>query len=83
MAGLIGEKVKFAVVGGNVADTLIVLEEVDVALVSLVTLSVTVNVPDRGYWCVTVTPAPVCPSPKSQTNVPLLTVDEEPLKETS
>jgi hypothetical protein len=49
MAGLIGEKVKFAVVGGNVADTLIVLEEVDVALVSLVTLSVTVNVPARGY----------------------------------
>ena len=30
--GVVGEKVKFAVVGGSVVDTLIVREEVDVAL---------------------------------------------------
>src|SRR5215510_11658646 len=45
--GVVGEKVKFAVVGGSVIDTLIVREEVDVALESLVTESVTVNVPPR------------------------------------
>ena len=83
IAGLVGENVKFALVGGRLAEAVIVLEEVDVAPVSLLTLKVTVNVPARGYWCVRETPVPVCPSPKSQPNVPLLTVDEEPLKETS
>src|SRR5215510_14302327 len=83
MEGVVGEKVKFAVVGGSVVETLIVREDVDVARASLVTESVTVNVPPRIYRCVVVTPVPVCPSPKSQLNVPLLTVDEEPLNETS
>jgi hypothetical protein len=83
IAGLVGENVKFAVVAGNVADAVIVLDDVDVALVSLVTLRVMVNVPGREYRCVTVPPMSVCPSPKSQANVPLLTVEEEPLKETS
>src|SRR5882672_12322608 len=81
--GLVGEKVKFAVVGGSVADTLIVRDDVEVARVSLVTLIVIVNVPARTYRCVVVTPVPVCPSPKSHAYVPLVTVDEEPLKETS
>jgi hypothetical protein len=45
--GVVGEKLKFAVVGGSVVDTLIVREDVEVALESLVTASVTVNVPPR------------------------------------
>jgi hypothetical protein len=56
--GVVGEKVKFAVVGGSVVETLIVREDVDVARASLVTESVTVKVPPRAYRCVVITPVP-------------------------
>jgi len=47
IAGFVGEKLKFAVFAGSVVDTVIVLDEVDVALLSLVTVIVMVNVPPR------------------------------------
>jgi hypothetical protein len=83
MAGVVGENVKIATCGGRVADTLTVLEAVDVCPRSLVTVSTTVNIAARGYWCVIVTPEPDWPSPKSHAKVPLLTLDDEALKMTS
>src|SRR5262245_29794272 len=80
MAGVVGENVKFADCGGRAADTCTVLDDVDEWPRSLVTVSTTVNIAARVYWCVAVTPVPVCPSPKSHANVPLLTLDDEALK---
>jgi len=83
IAGVAGENVKFAAAGGSVVETLIVLDEVDDCLLSLVTVSVTVNVPPRVYRWIVVTPDPVAPSPKSHAYVALVALDDEPLKETS
>src|SRR5712692_8252196 len=83
MPGSVGENVKLATTCEEVADTAIALEAVDDCPVSLVTVSVTVNVPAREYWCVTVTPEPILPSPKSQVKVPPIAVEDEALKDTS
>ena len=47
MAGLVGENVKFAAVGGSVVETVIVRDDVEVARLSLVTDITMVNVPPR------------------------------------
>ena len=49
---------KFAAVAGSVAETVIVLDDVDDCLLSLVTVIVTVKVPPRVYRWVVVTPDP-------------------------
>jgi len=69
--------------GGSVADTLTVRDDVDDCRLSLVTVSTTVYMAGRVYWCVAVTPVPFDPSPKSQANVPLLELDDDALKMTS
>ena len=82
-AGTVGEIVNTAACAGKLVETATDLEAVDVTPVSLVTVSVTVNVAGRGYWWVIATPEPVTPSPKSQAKVPPVTVDVEALKKTS
>ena len=78
--GVVGEKVKSATI--EAADTVIVFEVVADCPTSLVTVSVTVNVAALEYGWVGVTPEPLDPSPKSQEKAPLVTVDDEALKNT-
>ena len=83
MPGNVGENVKFATTCGEVADAVTVLE-LAADCPALLTLSVTTYVPARAYKCVTVTPEPVPPSPKSQAKVhPGITVDDEAVKMTA
>ena len=82
MPGSVGENVKLATTCGEAADAVTVLDDEADCPTPLLTLSVTVYVPARAYRCVTVTPEPVPPSPKSHVKVHPLTVGVEAVKMT-